>query len=265
MLPAGKSYSHPAIRDPADSLQDTRDPAGKSPVLQLPASGDGSSWLTAFKTIQEGIDAASDGDTVLVATGAYFENVQFLGKNITLTSTNPLDPDIVAATIIDGNQSGSVVTFDGTEDERCVISGFALTNGGSERQPGGIRGNGTRATICNNIVTGNSGNYGAGLYRCNGVISGNTITWNTADGDGGGLYGCVGEIRSNIIANNSCGGVGGGLALCQRTIAGNMISDNSADGEGGGLYSCDQTVLQNLIVSNHARTYGGGLAECATD
>ena len=51
-------------------------------------SGDGSACQTAFKTIQEGMDAASDGDTVLVAPCTYFENIHFLGKNIILTSTS---------------------------------------------------------------------------------------------------------------------------------------------------------------------------------
>src|SRR4030042_1451484 len=75
--------------------------------------GDGQSWETAFKTIQEGIDAASHGDTVIVAKGPYLylENIRFNGKNITLTSTDPLNPFVVGSTIIDGNHAGSVLTF----------------------------------------------------------------------------------------------------------------------------------------------------------
>ena len=69
-------------------------------------SGDGTSWNTAFKEIQEGINAASDADTVIVAQGSYFQNIQLKGKNITLRSTDPLDPDVVANTVTGGDHGG---------------------------------------------------------------------------------------------------------------------------------------------------------------
>jgi hypothetical protein len=96
------------------------------------SSGDGTSRATALKTIQKGIDKAHEGDTVTVAQGVYLENIHFDGKNITLTSTDPFHPDVVANTIIDGNQSGSVVTFSRTEGESCVLSGFTICNGQSK-------------------------------------------------------------------------------------------------------------------------------------
>ncbi|NQT81513.1 hypothetical protein HQ563_00700, partial [bacterium] len=66
-------------------------------------SGNGQSWETAFKKIQEGMNAASSGDTVIVGEGTYVENIQFKGKNIVLRSTDPMNPDVVSRTIIDGN------------------------------------------------------------------------------------------------------------------------------------------------------------------
>ena len=53
-------------------------------------------------TIQAAIGVASNGDVVIVAQGEYFENINFLGKAITVRSTDPTDPAVVAATIING-------------------------------------------------------------------------------------------------------------------------------------------------------------------
>lgn len=235
------------------------------------SSGDGASWETALKTIQEGIDASSDGDTVIVAEGTYFENIRFHGKNITLRSTDPLDPAAVAATIIDGNQSDSVVTFEGTETESCLLSGFTVRNG-RDSYGGGIRGGywslHTRASIEKNVIAGNTAeSAGGGIAHCNGTIRDNTVTNNTAT-LGGGLVDCAGVIVGNRITYNTAlsGGPyshrgGGGLARCAGLIEGNTISRNDAS-VGGGLYHCDHVIRNNIVAENSATGGGGGLADC---
>ncbi|MFQ6616013.1 MAG: hypothetical protein ACE5HZ_04505, partial [Fidelibacterota bacterium] len=82
-------------------------------------------------TIQAGIDAAVDGDTVLVDTGRYVENINFNGKNIVVGSLYVVmqDTSYITRTIIDGDSSGSVVTFESGEDSTAVLAGFTLTNG----------------------------------------------------------------------------------------------------------------------------------------
>ncbi|MBW8036619.1 MAG: DUF1565 domain-containing protein, partial [Planctomycetes bacterium] len=79
-----------------------------------------------LKTIQRAIGLCDDGDTVHVAEGTYYENINFGGKNITVTSTDPNDADVVANTIIAGLVS--VVTFEGGEDPNCTLSGFTITS-----------------------------------------------------------------------------------------------------------------------------------------
>jgi len=228
-------------------------------------SGDGATWATAFKTIQEGIDAAFDDDTVLVALGTYVENIKFNGKNITLTGTDPLDPSVVANTIIDGGGKGAVVRFDGTESEACTLSGFAIRNGGTGdpyRLRGGISGGiselRTHATIENNIITANEG---GGLCYCDGLIRHNRISLNEDEYRGGGLKDCDGVVEENTISENSAASYGGGLHGCDGTIRNNLIERNSAS-RGAGLYGCHAAIFDNIISNNTSEKGGGGLAYC---
>ncbi len=218
-----------------------------------------------FATIQRGIDAASSGDTVIVAEGTYLENIRFDGKNIVLTSTDPLDLAVVAGTIIDGNKAGSVVTFSGTETEACVLAGFTIRNGETPGDGGGICGgtdpDRTRAGIANNVITDNSARRGGGgLCWCGGTIRNNRITGNSAQW-GGGLCWCGGTIQNNTITANG-GSEGAGLCLCGGTIQNNTITGNSAFAVGGGLCACDGTIQNNTITGNWAFWVGGGLSSC---
>jgi hypothetical protein len=255
--------------------------------------GDGTSWETAFRTIQQGVAAASNNDSVLVAPGNYVENVYFGGKNIILSSTDPFDPDVVANTIIEpGKGGGSAVGFQGTESETCVLSGFTIRNGDSSIG-GGVRGGTadvhTHATIRRNVITSNSANQGAGLaycdgliesntisenhgynggglFQCNGAIRCNTISGNTADYAGAGLHECGYWIADNQIINNT-GFLGSGLAECHGTIANNVISGNgggldSGSFVGGGLVFCNGAIRNNVITGNSCFDAGGGLLEC---
>jgi hypothetical protein len=256
-------------------------------------SGDGTSWGNAFKTIQAGINAASEGHRVLVARGTYYENISLMGKNISLRSTDPLSADAVANTIIDGSQKGPVVTFTGAEAETCILSGFSIGNGSTSSFGGGVFGgpqeSRTQATIQNNIIARNSAIQGGGLAWCSGRIQNNTISENSGPSIGVGLAYCSGPVLNNTISGNSSLEAGGGLAYCDGlieanaidrntsiscgagayrcsgTIRNNTITGNTATGEastGGGLYGCDGTVENNTVSENSAAR-GGGLAYCS--
>lgn len=241
--------------------------------------GDGTSWEKALRTIQAGMDKATHGDTVLVAQGTYVENINFGGKNIVLQSTVPTNWSVVGNTIIDGNQAGSVVTFFGTETEACVLSGFTIRNGTGALAPdGSINGGGilgstdqslpltrmTRATIRNNIVTGNSpppgvGNCG-GIGACAGliencIITGNSVVGPLPNGCGGAIGFCNGVIQNNLIVGNSAE-CGGALSFCNAVFRNNAALFNTCTGgHGAGLahhgtsaYSPPGGSITNCIV-----------------
>jgi len=226
-------------------------------------SGNGESWATAFQTIQEGIDAASDGHTVIVAKETYVENIHFDGKNITLTSTDPLRSSVVYNTTIDGGEVGSVVTFAGTEDESCVLRGFTIMDGIAE-YGGGICGgtadHHTHATIQSNSIARNTAQSGGGAAHCDGTIQNNTFIVNTAHLNGGALYDCDGTVENNTIKFNS-GSCGGGIYGCDGVIRGNAVPHNSAL-DGGGMAYCEATIRQNGVSYNRAFYAGGGLYNC---
>ena len=232
-------------------------------------SGDGTSWGKAFKTIQGGINAASEGHRVMVARGTYYENISLMGKSISLRSTDPLSTDAILNTIIDGNQKGPVVSFTGAEDETCILSGFSIGNGNGGFGGGvcgGLQVSRTRATIQNNIISRNSASQqGGGLAWCSGRIQNNIISENSASYNGGGLAYCDGPVLNNAISGNSSLGTGGGLGYCDGLIEANAIDRNTSTSYGAGLSLCSGTIRNNTITGNTATdewSAGGGLYGC---
>lgn len=226
-----------------------------------------------FNNIQEAINYSWNGDTVIVNPGTYYENVYFYGMAVTLTSTNPSNPNIVAQTIINGNQADSVVTFAWGEDGNSVITGFTITNGLAE-SGGGICCWSTSPTITNCVILGNSSvgsshdGKGGGIYGCSGIISNCIITGNYAEAFGGGLSDCDGTISSCTISDNSITySRGGGLDDCDGLIVDCTIRDNYIIGSwayGGGLSDCDGVISHCRITGNHTAGagMGGGLYRC---
>lgn len=85
-----------------------------------------------YRTIQAAIDAARNGDVVLVAAGLYRENLDFKGKAVTVRSAAG-----AVRTVVDGSSKGSVVVFRSGEGPGSVLAGFTLRNGGGTLLTGG--------------------------------------------------------------------------------------------------------------------------------
>ena len=79
-------------------------------------------------SIQAAINAALKGDVIIVHEGTYNERINFGGRAVTVRSTDPNDPAVVAATIVEWGQ-GSVVNFTSGEKTDTVLSGLTIRNG----------------------------------------------------------------------------------------------------------------------------------------
>ena len=99
-----------------------------------------------FNTIQAGIDAANEGDTVLVAPGEYdiTEPITFQGKAITVRSEVGRDETTIRMGMPADNKRGSVVIFENNETTASVLEGFTITGGN-----GGIRFDASSGTVSN--------------------------------------------------------------------------------------------------------------------
>ncbi|MCH7849187.1 MAG: right-handed parallel beta-helix repeat-containing protein, partial [Planctomycetes bacterium] len=141
-----------------------------------------------FPTIQEAIDAAVDGDEVEVHPGTYFETINFLGKAITVYSTD--GPDV---TIIDAQQTGTVVTCDSAEGPDSVLEGFTIT-GGNSSSGGGMLNINSSPTVTNCTFNENdAARSGGGMYNdgSSPKVTNSTFSGNSAgfpDAFGGGMY-----------------------------------------------------------------------------
>ena len=240
-----------------------------SQVIHVPAD---------YATIQQGIAAASDGDTVLVAENTYVENINFSGKAILVASEFIIDGDTshIANTVIDGSQPddpnfGAVVTFISGEDTTSVLCGFTITGGtGNYEAPinyrigGGVHIGYSGGKLLNNYIQDNIINYDYGVYG-GGVIAGGPIgeiPWVVLRGN---------KIRNNKAISSGHEGTGGGVSIYYNTImTDNEISYNTANApfkcsgggvEIGGAFDTIEVFVQNNIIRNNKAISIGNLSE----
>ncbi len=227
-------------------------------------------------SIQQAINAATTGDTVRVAPGIYYENLNFNGKAITVTSSGG-----AAVTTIHGGLVAPVVQFVTGEGRASVISGFTITRGlgrdlknsSVEDQGGGISIDNASPTVTNNVIAENQGSHGfgggVGFYASNADISNNVFRKNVSTGGAVGGVGGSPVITGNLIENTEGSLFGAGvscLACTNPVVVGNTIRNNRIfQGGGVGFQAVTGGVIaSNVIAGNVAELVGGGIALLTT-
>lgn len=242
----------------------------------LASSSHGISWIVRpdgagdYSSIQAAVDGASDGDSVLVAPGRYFETLWIEGKRVHLLST-----DGPGATILDGGlgawrPDAPVIHCFYQSQPGSLIEGFTIQNGSN-----GIQCTSASPVIRGNIIQRNRGPLGAGIsaiFESTPHIEGNLIRSNVTRYEccfpsrGGGIYADESSpalIRRNVVAGNACRGlcVGGGISVYIATVEENTIVGNRCDGPGGGIEVAGEGAIlyANIVVNNRASEFGDGI------
>lgn len=268
----------------APLLIEVSEPGEPIPTIHVdddaPLGGDGTTWSTAYKYLQDALAVATGGDEVHVAGGTYKPDMDEGGNatpcdrsatfqlisGVTLyggyaglgDAGNPDQRDIeVYETVLSGDLEGDdgpdfqnnddnsyhVVIGSGT-DNTGILEGFTITGGNADGSYPNER--------------------GGGMYSQGGTptVTHCTFIGNTATCCGGGIWGGGGTlVITGCTITGNMANDGGGLAECDGPISHSEITDNEAWTHGGGLFACDGTIEHCTIADNRA-DWGGGLRDC---
>ena len=231
-------------------------PACYSQTYYVDAAGggdgnDGLSASTPLATVQAGIDLADSGDEVVLAAGTYTgignRDIDFRGKGITVRSSAPSDPEMVAATVIDCQKAGRGFYFHSGETTMSVVDGLTIANGYVISEGGAIYcGDESGPTVRNCVIRNNTAvSAGGGIFcRHSSPAIVNCIVTGNAAADGGGIVLWFGYSM-----------VGG----C--TITDNVAFSPSSDGfscHGAYVYADGETVLDSLCLDDDSWLAGTG-------
>jgi hypothetical protein len=202
-----------------------------------------------YTSVQAGVNAALDLDTVLVGDGVYHERI-VIGKRIIVRSVSG-----AVATVLDGDLGGRVVTVNSgaTLDGFTVRRGFVSTIDGA-----GVAAN-NGATVSNCIITENSApnRSAGGIQAISSTVRDCVITGNVAK-EGGGAWAYNSSFVGCVISGNS----GAGIAAWRCELDHCTVSGNSGTGTtGGGVIAVTDAFSTFAVVTIHNCTISGNVAQ----
>ncbi|MDP2897486.1 MAG: right-handed parallel beta-helix repeat-containing protein [bacterium] len=210
-------------------------------------------------TVQEGVDLARDGDTVLISPGTYVGSV-LIQKNITLAGADG------GETILDAGGKQSPLTIIKAENVTARDMTIAYAGGDAF---GNIHCIESTVTIDNCKIHSGEATFGAGIFfeQCVALVTNSEISGNSAEQAGGGLYAWASQvvIRDCIVKENAAK-EGGGLFFWYSVpqVVRTVVAKNQAE-TGAGIF-CDEAapVIVNCTIADNIATLGAGGVHCQT-
>ena len=235
----------------------------------------GTGSKTGYTTIQAAVDAARDGDTIVISPGTYTgtgnRDIDLQGKVLTIESTDPANPSVIEATVIDCQGSASqphrgfyAVDFAGEISGLTIANGVAAVGGAVYCQESALVLSHCHildnATLSGDAKTTTDGGAGAGVYCVDSaleivdcLISGNATgagldsQWaNGGDGgDGAGIYALNSAVclTDSTVSHNTAGAGGSG-------------TQGGLGGQGAGMYGV-RLALERCVIEGNTSGAGG--------